>query len=137
MLVQCKNYNSPISFGDICAFEGVLSRFPNDVTLGVYVTSRKHDYSSFAIDRANSSTHNILLTNIYDLHYHPYNYRLKNDESELWQIRKDLELIKEMLIQRNEMEKILIIIVLLTLIIILILKIHFYLKIRNLNIMFF
>jgi len=49
------------------AFEGALSRYPKNTTLGIYVVSKQDGYSSHAKHRANSSPYHILLTNFDDM----------------------------------------------------------------------
>ncbi|RIB11488.1 hypothetical protein C2G38_2250131 [Gigaspora rosea] len=65
ILVQCKNYtDAKVNADDIRKFEGVISRYPNHTTIGIYVTFATDRYSRNAINRAEASEFNILLTNV-------------------------------------------------------------------------
>ncbi|CAG8626764.1 17690_t:CDS:2, partial [Gigaspora margarita] len=62
ILVQYKNYTTAkISVNEIRAFEGMMSRYPKNTTIGIYVTFVMDGYSRLAIERAESSKLNLYL----------------------------------------------------------------------------
>ncbi|CAG8686584.1 14797_t:CDS:1, partial [Dentiscutata heterogama] len=66
-------------------FEGVLSRYPKDTTIGIYVTLVTDGYSRFAIERAETSKLNMLLTNASSMRQDIFNYlfeKLDNDSDD-------------------------------------------------------
>ncbi|CAG8805146.1 11569_t:CDS:1, partial [Dentiscutata erythropus] len=86
ILVQCKNYTTAkVSVDEIRAFEGMMLRYPKNTTIGIYVTSVMDGYSRLAIERAESSKLNLLLTNMSNMHQDILNYfskKLYNDSEE-------------------------------------------------------
>jgi flagellar motility protein MotE (MotC chaperone) len=98
LLVQCKNYSTAkVGASEIDAFEGVMSRHGKSKVLGIFVTSIQNGYSLNAIDKAESSNHNLLLTNILDMHYDIPGYLLKkSDDTTMKEIKEMKEEIKEM-----------------------------------------
>ncbi|CAI2172429.1 12313_t:CDS:2 [Funneliformis geosporum] len=59
ILVQCKNYsNKKVEVGEVRDFEGVLSRYPRDTTIGIFITSIRDGYSGRAVERMQSSEYN-------------------------------------------------------------------------------
>ncbi|CAG8535829.1 45561_t:CDS:2 [Gigaspora margarita] len=78
ILIQCKNYtDTKISIDEIRAFEGMMSRYPKNTTIGIYVTFVTDGYSRLAIKRAESSKLNLLLTNVSNMHQDILNYMSK------------------------------------------------------------
>ncbi|CAG8442097.1 8046_t:CDS:2 [Ambispora leptoticha] len=68
ILVQCKNYTTAkVGVGEIDAFEGVMSRYPRNTTIGIFISSAKDGYSRPAIARGELSKYNMLLTNMLDM----------------------------------------------------------------------
>ncbi|CAG8843612.1 25229_t:CDS:1, partial [Racocetra persica] len=88
ILVQCKNYtDAKVSVDDIRKFEGVISRYPNHTTIGIYIIFDTDGYNRNATIRAETSKFNILLTNISSMKPDIINYvfeKLNNtfDDSE-------------------------------------------------------
>lgn len=84
LIVQCKDYTASICRRDIYAFEGVLSRYTKETTLGIFVVSKKRGYTKNAIDRVESSQYELLLTNyddlIADLNSYIFKYHIANIE---------------------------------------------------------
>ncbi|RIB29409.1 hypothetical protein C2G38_2056824 [Gigaspora rosea] len=75
ILVQCKNYtDAKVSVDDIRKFEGVMSRYPNRTTIGIYVTFDTDGYSRNAVHRAETSKFNILLKNVSSMEQDINNY---------------------------------------------------------------
>ncbi|CAG8794366.1 36832_t:CDS:1, partial [Racocetra persica] len=78
ILVQCKNYtDAKVSVDDIRKSEEVISRYPNRTTIGIYVTFNTDRYSRNAINRAETSEFNILLTNVSSMKLDIINYVIK------------------------------------------------------------
>jgi Protein of unknown function (DUF2034) len=97
LLVQCKNYSTAkVDASDIDTFEGVLSRYEKGNALGIFITSIPNDYSLNAIDKADSSNHNLLLTNIIDMRYDIPSYQFKNlDESLMKEMKEGVKKMRE------------------------------------------
>ncbi|CAG8611400.1 98_t:CDS:2 [Racocetra persica] len=71
ILVQCKNYtDAKVGVDDIRKFEGMMSRYPNRTTIGIYVIFNTNEYSR----RAETSELNILLTNVSSMKLDIINY---------------------------------------------------------------
>ena len=98
LLVQCKNYSmTKVGASKINAFEGVMSRHGKSKVLGIFVISIQNDYSLYAIDKADSSNHNLLLMNILNMHDNISGYLLKkSDDTTMKEIKEIKEEIKEM-----------------------------------------
>ncbi|CAG8708547.1 33053_t:CDS:2 [Gigaspora margarita] len=54
-----------------------MSRYPKNTTIGIYMTFVTDGYSRFAIERAESSKLNLLLTNMSNMHQDILNYMSK------------------------------------------------------------
>ena len=96
LLVQCKNYSTAkVSANKINVFEEVMSRHEKSKVLEIFVISIQNGYSLHAIDKAESSNHNLLLTNILDMHYDIPRYLLKkSDDTTMKEIKEMKEEIK-------------------------------------------
>ncbi|CAG8628886.1 12147_t:CDS:2, partial [Acaulospora morrowiae] len=77
LLVQCKKSTAKVGKSDIRIFEGVLSRYNKNETLGVLVVSGRNDYTTPALLYAKDSPHKLLLTNIDYLQHDLSNYSLE------------------------------------------------------------
>ncbi|CAG8847498.1 2948_t:CDS:2, partial [Gigaspora margarita] len=65
ILVQYKCYTTAkVCVDEIRAFERMMSRYPKNSTIGIYVTFVMDGYSRLAIERAESSKLYLLLTNM-------------------------------------------------------------------------
>ncbi|CAG8743145.1 1018_t:CDS:2, partial [Racocetra fulgida] len=56
-----------VDVSEIRKFEAVLSRYPKRTTLGIFVTLAVDGYTKVAIERAETSKFNLLLTNVSNL----------------------------------------------------------------------
>ena len=80
IVVQCKNYrSSKIGVGSINEFIGALQDYP-DTTFGVFVTSKRDGYSDPARKKAQSTSTNLLLTNIHDMEQDILGYVFKKKD---------------------------------------------------------
>ena len=107
LLVQCKNYSmAKVGASEIDAFERVMSRHEKSKLLGIFVISIQNGYSLHIIDKAESSNHNLLLTNILDMHYDIPRYLLKkSDDTMIKEIKEIKEEIKEEIKARKAMDE--------------------------------
>ncbi|CAG8832925.1 34351_t:CDS:1, partial [Gigaspora margarita] len=65
ILIQYKNYtDAKVSIDEIRAFERMMSRYPKNTTIGIYMIFVTDRYSRLAIERAESSKLSLLLTNV-------------------------------------------------------------------------
>ncbi|CAG8710365.1 22087_t:CDS:2, partial [Gigaspora margarita] len=78
IFIQCKNYtDAKVSIDEIRAFERMMSRYPKNTTIGIYIIFVTDGYSRLAIERAESSKLNLLLTNVSNMHQDILNYMFK------------------------------------------------------------
>ncbi|CAG8782743.1 16770_t:CDS:2, partial [Racocetra persica] len=66
--------DAKVSVDDIGKFKVVMSRYPNHTTIEIYVIFNTNRYSRNAINRAETSEFNILLTNISSMKLDIINY---------------------------------------------------------------
>jgi hypothetical protein len=84
LLVQCKDIKDKVSCSEIRAFRTVMDNYSKNATLGVFVTSKKNHYSSFAIDEAQEAIDlgfKLILTNIHNISRDIPNYELYDEDS--------------------------------------------------------
>ncbi|CAI2178630.1 18987_t:CDS:10, partial [Funneliformis geosporum] len=62
VLVKCKDWNSRILVGEIVRFEGALARYLPETTVGMFCISERGYFSNAAIQHAQGSRYNLLLT---------------------------------------------------------------------------
>ncbi|CAG8643908.1 12185_t:CDS:1, partial [Dentiscutata heterogama] len=67
ILVQCKNYDEKVDVSDIRKFEDVLSRYLKCTMLEIFATLAVDGYTKVAIERAETSKFNLLLTNLLNI----------------------------------------------------------------------
>jgi len=98
ILIQCKDLKRTISVGDIKEFEASVGRYPRSGTFGIFVSSkRSHNtfnrgFSPDAIDWAENSEYDILLTNIFQLQDDIANYKFKNlkEDEKIEKVKEDI-----------------------------------------------
>ena len=85
VLVQCKKYTGTIGVDKIREFEGAISRWENRTKFCIFVSDgkntkfrRNNGFSPDAINCANNSPHDILLTNYDELFTNFTSYSFKN-----------------------------------------------------------
>ncbi|CAG8719822.1 17170_t:CDS:1, partial [Cetraspora pellucida] len=79
ILVQYKNYTDvKVSVDDIKKFKEVMLRYPNHTTIEIFVIFNTNRYSRNAINRAETSELNILLTNVSSIKLDIINYVIEN-----------------------------------------------------------
>ncbi|CAG8853058.1 20554_t:CDS:1, partial [Gigaspora margarita] len=74
-----------VSIDEIRAFEGMMSRYSKNTTIGIYVIFVMDGYSRLAIERAKLSKLNLLLTNVSNMCQDILNYiskKLDKDSEE-------------------------------------------------------
>src|ERR1043165_5171623 len=82
LLIQCKNYSSgtKVTVDHIYKFEGVMSKYPEKTTVGVFVVPC-NNYTRRAIEEARNSRFRIILTDTLNV-FDDIN-DLENDENNL------------------------------------------------------
>jgi restriction endonuclease Mrr len=98
-LIQCKHYTNTIGVGEVRKFLGAITPWPKKTTFSIFVSSNESpDYnynkgfSPDAIEFANNSQYNILLTNIQNLQTDIAGYKFKylKESEEAEGIKEDL-----------------------------------------------
>ena len=98
ILIQCKDLKRTISVGDIKEFEASVGRYPRSGTFSIFVSNkRSHNtfnrgFSPDAIDWAENSEYDILLTNIFQLQDDIANYKFKNlkEDEKIEKVKEDI-----------------------------------------------
>ena len=98
ILIQCKDLKRTISVGNIKEFEASVGRYPRSGTFSIFVSNkRSHNtfnrgFSPDAIDWAENSEYDILLTNIFQLQDDIANYKFKNlkEDEKIEKVKEDI-----------------------------------------------
>ena len=104
LLIQCKDLKKMISVGNVKEFEASIGRYLRRGTFGIFVSSKKsHNFnkgfSLDAIDWAENSEYDILLTNIFDLQDDITNYKFKNlkEDEKIEKVEEDISTLDKKL----------------------------------------